>query len=177
MSCKLSVGIDNLSGIYDKECESCKKEKNIKIKCKFIGFKNNRLHYKCKECKKPCTKLPNEAIKHFPILYQFWNGDLNKFFLLLGKGFYPYEYKYSWEKFDETSIPLKDAFYSELNLENITDEDYAHIQKVWEVFEIKKLGEYHDLYVQSDALLLADVFENFSLFKNKNGKIRIISKY
>ena len=96
---------------------------------------------------------------------------------MLGKGFYPYEYKYSWEKFDETSIPPKDAFYSELNLENITDEDYAHIQKVWEVFEIKKLGEYHDLYVQSDALLLADVFENFSLFKNKNGKIRIISKY
>ena len=96
---------------------------------------------------------------------------------MLGKGFYPYEYKYSWEKFDETSIPPKDAFYSELNLENITDEDYAHIQKVWEVFEIKKLGEYHDLYVQGDALLLADVFENFSLFKNKNGKIRIISKY
>ena len=57
--------------------------------------------------------------------------------------------------------PNKEAFYSELNLEEITDEDYEHAQKVLEVFEIKNLGEYHDLYVQSDTLLFADVFENF----------------
>ena len=62
---------------------------------------------------------------------------------------YPYEYMDSWEKFDETSILDKEAFYSELNKEGITDEDYAHAQKVWKVFEIKNLGEYHDLYVQS----------------------------
>ena len=67
----------------------------------------------------------------------------------------------SWEKFNETSLPDKESFYSELNKEGITDEDYAHAQKVWKVFEIKNLGEYHDLYVQSDTLLLADVFENF----------------
>ena len=67
----------------------------------------------------------------------------------------------SWEEFDETSIPPKEAFYSELNLENITDEDYARVQKVWEVFEIKNLGEYQDLYAQSDTLLHVDVFENF----------------
>ena len=67
----------------------------------------------------------------------------------------------SWERFDETSLPDKKAFYSELNLEDITDKDYEHAQKVWEVFEIKNLGEYHDLYVQSNTLLLADVFENF----------------
>ena len=67
----------------------------------------------------------------------------------------------SWEKFDETSLPPKDAFYSVLNLEGISDEDYAHAQKVWEVFEINNRGEYHDLQVQSDTLLLADVFENF----------------
>ena len=65
------------------------------------------------------------------------------------------------ERFDETLLPDKEAFYSELKLEDITDEDYKHAQKVWEVFGIKDLGEYHDLYVQSDALLLADVFENF----------------
>ena len=60
-----------------------------------------------------------------------------------------------------TSLPPKQAFYSKLNLEGITDKDYAHAQKVWEVFEIKYLREYHDLYVQCDTLLLADVFENF----------------
>ena len=67
----------------------------------------------------------------------------------------------NWEKFDETTLPPKEAFYSNLNLEDISDEDYAHAQKVWDVFEIKNRVEYHDLYVQSDTLLLADVFENF----------------
>ena len=66
-----------------------------------------------------------------------------------------------WGKFEENTLPLKEAFYSNLNLEDISDEDYAHAQKVWDVFEIKNLGEYHDLYVQSDTLLLADIFENF----------------
>ena len=55
----------------------------------------------------------------------------------------------------------KEAFYSKLKLDYITDKDYEHAQKVWEVFEIKNLGEYHDKYVQSDTLLLSDVFENF----------------
>ena len=67
----------------------------------------------------------------------------------------------SWEKFNETVLPPKKAFYSNLNLEDLSDEDYAHAQKVWNVFEIKNLGEYHDLYVQCDTLLLADVYENF----------------
>ena len=67
----------------------------------------------------------------------------------------------NWEKINETTLPPKETFYSNLNLENISDEDYVHAQKVWEVFEIKNLGEYHALYVQSDTLLLADVFKNF----------------
>ena len=67
----------------------------------------------------------------------------------------------NWEKFYETLIPDKEVFYSELNKEDITDEDYTHVQKVWKVFEIKNFGEYHDLYVQGDTLFLADVFENF----------------
>ena len=81
--------------------------------------------------------------------------------MLLRKGFYPYEDIDNWEKIDETTIPSKEAFYSNLNLEGISDADYEHAQKVWKVFEIKNHGEYHDLYAQGDTLLLADVFENF----------------
>ena len=68
----------------------------------------------------------------------------------------------SQDKFDETTLPPKEAFYSNLNLDNISDEDYEHTQNLQEVFEIKNRGEYHDLYVPSDTLLLTDVFENFS---------------
>ena len=67
----------------------------------------------------------------------------------------------SWEKFNETKLPPKKDFYSNVNLENNSDKDYKHAQKVWETFEIKNFGEYHDLYVQCDTFLLADVFENF----------------
>ena len=66
-----------------------------------------------------------------------------------------------YKGFDETSLPDKKAVYSKLNLEDTADKGYEHAQKVWKVFEIKNLGEYHDLYVQSDTLLLVDVFENF----------------
>ena len=100
-------------------------------------------------------------IEKFRSVYQFCNGDLNKFALLLGKGVFPYEYMDSWKKFDETTLPPKEDFYSELNLEGVSDKDYAHDQKVWEVFEINNCGEYHDLYVQSDALFLADVSGKF----------------
>ena len=81
--------------------------------------------------------------------------------MFLRQGVYPYEYLDSWEKFNETELPPKKDFNSSLNLENISDEDYAHAQKIWNVFGIKNLGEYHDLYVQSDTLSLSDTFENF----------------
>ena len=80
---------------------------------------------------------------------------------MLRKGICPYEDMDNWGKFDETTLPPKEAFYSNLNLENISDEDYEHAQKVWNISEIKNRGEYHDLHFQSDTLLLADVFENF----------------
>ena len=67
----------------------------------------------------------------------------------------------SREKFNENSIPPKEAYYSKLNEEDISDADYAHVQNLWEVFKIKDIGDDHDLYVQIDTLLLADVFENF----------------
>ena len=84
------------------------KKKNLN--CEFIRFKNVRLNYKCKECKRSYTKLTNESIKNFPTLHKFWNVDLNKFFLLLRKGIYPYEYIDSRKKFNENIIPPKKAF-------------------------------------------------------------------
>ena len=84
--------------------------KKVRLNCEFIGFKNGRLNYKCKECKKSYTKLTNESIKNFPTLYNFCNGDLDKFFLLLRKGIYPYEYTDSRKKFNENTIPPKEVF-------------------------------------------------------------------
>ena len=99
-------------------------------------------------------------IEKFHNTYQLCNNDLNKIFLLSRKGVYPYEYMDSWKRFKEKSLPDKEYCCSKLNNEHITDEDYAHAQKVWRTFNIENLGEYHDLYVQSDTALLADVFEN-----------------
>ena len=67
----------------------------------------------------------------------------------------------SWRRFDETSLPDKEAFYSNLDMEDISDVDYRHGKTVFEYLINKTLGDYHDLYVQTDTLLLADVFENF----------------
>ena len=80
---------------------------------------------------------------------------------MLRKGVYPYEYMDNCKRFNETSLPSKESFYSNLNMENIEDIDYRHNNNVFNKFKLKNLGEYHDLYVQSDTLLLADVFENF----------------
>ena len=132
----------------------------INSECYYVRLKNDKLIYKCKECKKEYKRPINELKEKFPSIYQFCNGDLNKFVLLLRKGVYPYEYMDSWEKFNETALPPKKDFYSNLYLEDISDKDYKHAQKVWDVFEIKNLGEHHDLYVQSHTLLLSDIFEN-----------------
>ena len=91
----------------------------------------------------------------------FSNNDINKFILLLRKGVYPYEYMNNWRKFNERKLPQKEEFYSNLNLEDITDADLMHSKRVCKDFEIKKLGEYHDLYLKTDVLFLADAFEYF----------------
>ena len=84
-----------------------------------------------------------------------------KFILLLRKGVYPFEHMDYWEKFNKKTLPEKEEFYNNLNLEDITDADYMHAKKVCKDFEIKHLGKYHDLYLKSDLLLLDDVFEKF----------------
>ena len=104
--------------------------------------------------------LIKDVIKRFASIYEFCNRDINKFILLLKKGVYPYEYMDSWKRFDKELLPDKDAFYNSLSIKEITNVDYRHAEKVFKIFN-KNLGDYHDLYVQSDTLLLADVFENF----------------
>ena len=81
--------------------------------------------------------------------------------LLLRKGVSAYEYMDDWDRFNDEKLQNKSDFYSSLNMEDITEIDYRHAEKVFNKFNIKKLGEYHDLYIQSDTILLADVFESF----------------
>ena len=77
------------------------------------------------------------------------------------KGVYPYDYMDSVERVNDQQLPSKDEFYSILTDEGIRDEQYTHAQKVWDIFKLK-MGEYHDLYLKSDILLLADIFETFT---------------
>ena len=102
------------------------------------------------------SNLPAEALKYTNKRFQ-----KEKFKLMTRKGVYPYDYMDSFEKFNKTELPTKEEFYSILNNEHITDEDYNHAQNVWNTFQLQTMGEYHNLYLKSDILLLADVFENF----------------
>ena len=167
MSMPLSKLIDNLSeGLRNNTCVDCKSclyyVRSTSVYDTYTKTKNEKLILKCFNCKTYYEKDFNkELIKRFAGTYEFRNKNLNKFILLLRKGVYPYEYMDNWERFNETSFPNKESFYSNLNMENIDDIDYRHGKNVFKRFKLKNLGEYHDLYVQSDTLLLADVFENF----------------
>ena len=104
----------------------------------------------------------DESLKErFFNTYKFSNHDNNKFILLLQKGVYHYDKMGDCEKFKEIPLPEKEDFYCNLNMEDITDADYEDGKKVCKDFEIKNLGEYHDLYIQNDTLLLGDLGENF----------------
>ena len=101
------------------------------------------------------SNLPRKSLKYTS---QKFKGK--KLDLMARKGVYPYDHMDSFDKFNE-KLPTKEEFYSVLNNEHISDEDYKNAQNVWNTFSLKNMGEYHDLYLKSDVLLLADVFENF----------------
>ena len=122
----------------------------------------------CSHCIAWFKKHSKELTKRFRNTYEFCNKDINKFILLLRKGIHPYEYMDSWKRFGETLLPDKEAFYSSLNIEDITNADRKDANKVFKEFKLKNIGDSHNLYVQSDTLLLEDVFENF---KNKCSEI------
>ena len=123
MSSSLSKLVDNLSeGIHNNKCLDCNSCLD------YIKIKNEKLLLKCFNCNNYSKKKFNkDLIKKLKNTYSFCNNDLNKFVLLLRKGVYPYEYMDSWKKFNETLLPSKEDFYSNLNMENIDDIDYRRV--------------------------------------------------
>ena len=156
ISSSLKHHVDNLSEIYNEKC--C--DKNCKSEYEFKGVKNDELFYDCKKCRTEQLRRMNELIKKLSNTYELCNGEI-KFILMLRKGVSPYEHMDGWKKFNEVSLLDKKAFYSELNLEDISPDNYILTQKAFEEFKFKNLGEYYDLYLGSNMLPLTEVFENF----------------
>ena len=105
--------------------------------------------------------LPKEELKETTRFF----GERSE--LIRRKGVYPYEFMDGFEKF-EKKLPKKTAFFSRLNQVKVKDEDFQHAQKVWKEFEMKNMGDYHDLYLKTDVLLLADVMESFRKLCEEN---------
>lgn len=172
-SSKIPVIIHNLKN-YDSHIimQGIGKINDKRITCipnnmeKYISFSLGNLQFidSCQFLNASLEQLVNnlkesENLCKFSVMKQHFNED--ELILLLRKGVFPYDYMSSESKMDEISLPPKSAFFSSLTQENISSDDYEHAVKVWEAFNIRNLGEYHDLYVKTDVLLLADVFENF----------------
>ena len=98
--------------------------------------------------------------------FGFEDYNENQYKLLIKKGIYPYEYMSNWDKFKETKLPQ--GKLSKLNMAGVREEDYEHAFRVWKEFGLKHLGEYHDLYLKTDVILLANVFEEFRKVCLKN---------
>ena len=145
---------------------------NVKINVKLAGVRNEDGKEICKNiqlrfidsCRfmassldKLASNLDDDQCKH---LRDFCKEE-EVFRLMRRKGVYPYEYMDGRKKFEETSLPSKNAFYSKLDMKGISDEDHEHAKQVWNIMEEKTLGCYHNTYLRTDVLLLADVFENF----------------
>ena len=134
ISLSLSKLVDNLpEGVHNNKCVDCKSNLDyVRI------IKNEKLLLKCFSCDSYYKKKFNkDLIKKFKNTYSFCNNDLNRFLLLLRKGVYPYEYADTWERFSEISLPSKEDFYSNLNMEDISDIDYRHANNVFKGFKLE----------------------------------------
>ena len=159
----LSEGVHKIKCKFehdDERCETCG------IRCKYCNcfleytiFNDDLIEYKCFCCNKNYQhKFDKKLKERFFNTYKIFNHE-NVF--LLQKHIFLYEYMDDWAQFNETSLPAKEDFYINLNIEDFTDADHAHAKRICKDFEIKKLGEYHGLYAKSNTILLADIFGSF----------------
>ena len=154
MASSLGSLTSNLVGGSGMVCNECGGS------CEFTHVNEDYVaHGKCRNCYLGHSKHQLTVDSIFDDLRD--NHTDEQFRLLLRKGVYPYKYISSWDNFEETKLPPKEAFHSKLNMNNTGDHDYEHTQKVWKEFGKKNLGEYHDLHLKTDVLLLSNVFEAF----------------
>ena len=145
--------------------DSTKKKRPETYSLRFIDsyrFMGSGLENLVKNLAGPHKNLPDSVLKErFYNTYRLCGGNMEKLKLLSRNGVCPYEHMDSWDKFS-LPVPLrKECYYAELNHFNINDADIEHVKNICITFNINNLAEYHDLYVQSDTTLLADVFESF----------------
>ena len=161
----MSSSLENLVKNMTKcgKCDTCNPGKCIKRSINSEGrIIQHKTSFPCGECIN-CKNSVKACItpNYDNLIYTSKKFKGKKLDLMARKGVYPYDYMDSFEKFNKTELPTKEEFYSILNNEHISDEDYCHANKVWNTFQLQTMGEYHNLYLKSDILLLADVFENF----------------
>ena len=145
MASSLDKLASNLCGTSGIQCDKCKGNMEL------INISGNYIaSLGCERCRTKKTKdLDKGALKkNFNHTSRFSECD-EKFCLMIRKGVYPYEYMDGWKKFEETSLPPKDAFYSRLNVKGISDQDYEHAQQVWNTMEKKALGGCHNTYLKT----------------------------
>ena len=130
----------------------------------YESVKDNLMKYKCLCCSKEYSNMINEELKKIKNTPTFSNNDIKKFIFLLGKRVYPYKYVDDSEKFKEATLPETEKLYSNLSMEDITEADYK-LRKIFsKEFEKNNLSKYHNIYLKSDVLLLANVIENLEKY-------------
>jgi hypothetical protein len=160
-----SLGDEYLDAI---KCISCNFEKYITFSVKKLSFIDS-FAFLSTSLEKQVEFLAVEGLHKFTYLKENFSEDnIN---ILTKKGVYPYDYMSNWERFNETALPPQSSFYSQLSKNDISVEDYERAVEVFKTFKCNNLGDYHDLYLKTDVLLLADVFENFRNVSMKSYKL------
>ena len=173
--------LNQVEGISEPKVIAKAMENFITFSIDELNFKDS-LNFLSSSLEKLTTNLAakaenKEMLKNvFPNLYMYFkkswaNVHESGFEMLTRKGVYPYSYMKSFDNFQEKSLPSKEIFFNELTQKHITDEDYTFVCDLWNKFNLKDLGQLHNLYMDTDVLLLADVFEEFRRFCLLNYKL------